>query len=815
VNVLDIPISIGRYEILERVARGGMGALYRARDPVLEREVAIKVMLADFSHDVNGRTRFYREARAIARLQHRNIVTLFDYGEDEGNPFIVMEFLQGQTLAARVKHGPPVPPVQAFATGAQLCTGLHFAHGSGIVHRDVKPANIWLEDDGGVKLLDFGIAKFGDTDVTQAGDVLGSISYMSPEQLAGGTIDGRSDIFSAGIVMYELLTGRRPFQGESPTAIMMKIIHEEAPPLDEVPGAPPKLRGMIAKALEKNPDRRYQRAAEFASELRDLQISIERSLERQQESMRGSQTGTVPDHPVGPAAPHEVPAAQPGSVLPAGGASLPRGIMGGTGGSQPGAQARGGQAGQPGDAPGQARQGGLRGDGVQSGGVQAGGAQSRGSQSPGGHGHPACSQAGGPQSRPPGGAQSRGAEPGQQRGTRQGGARPDVAGAAAGGMLSSGEMVTATHTPGPQALRAPVVAHSSASAPMSADALLMRPAGGSVDSDDPLSDVMIGGREPVVAADAAARARAGRGGSRSRPAWVPAGAAAAIIVAVVVGFLMMRGGPMEVTGGAQAPDGASSASGVNPVAGPGASNASGSSATGKPAANSTSGAAVAAGSLPYPDSGKGSAANSGAAPGDASSASPAAAPLVGGTGAAPAANGAPGAGAGAGAGAGNGAPPVPASSSSASPSSASPSSVPPASSASAVRVMLSGSYPFEVSGDGGVLSRAKARHELSLARPQSLRLRSPEYGLDRRVEVTGKPGETVRLSAPALGRLTVRTTFETCQIFLGGIPLGYPPLSDRPIASGTYRLTLRCPDGDHQTQTVTIPAGATYMALIQ
>ena len=242
VNVLDIPTSIGRYEILERVARGGMGALYRARDPVLEREVAIKVMLADFSHDANGRTRFYREARAIARLQHRNIVTLFDYGEDEGNPFIVMEFLQGQTLAARVKHGPPVPLAQALATGAQLCTGLHFAHGSGIVHRDVKPANIWLEDDGGVKLLDFGIAKFGDTDVTQAGDVLGSISYMSPEQLAGGTIDGRSDIFSAGIVMYELLAGRRPFQGESPTAIMMKIIHEEAPPLDAVPGAPPKLR---------------------------------------------------------------------------------------------------------------------------------------------------------------------------------------------------------------------------------------------------------------------------------------------------------------------------------------------------------------------------------------------------------------------------------------------------------------------------------------------------------------------------------------------------------------------------------------------
>jgi hypothetical protein len=130
-------------------------------------------------------------------------------------------------------------------------------------------------------------------------------------------------------------------------------------------------------------------------------------------------------------------------------------------------------------------------------------------------------------------------------------------------------------------------------------------------------------------------------------------------------------------------------------------------------------------------------------------------------------------------------------------------------------VTLSGSYPFEVSGEAGVLSRARPRHELNLARPQTLRLRAPEYGLDRRVEVTAKPGESVRLSAPALGRLTVRTTFETCQIFLGGFALGYPPIAERPIASGTYRLTLRCPDGDHQTQTVTIPAGATYMARIQ
>ena len=660
---LDIPTSIGRYEILERVARGGMGALYRARDPVLEREVAIKVMLADFSHDANGRTRFYREARAIARLQHRNIVTLFDYGEDEGNPFIVMEFLQGQTLAARVKHGPPVPLAHALAAGAQLCTGLHFAHGSGIVHRDVKPANIWLEDDGGVKLLDFGIAKFGDTDVTQAGDVLGSISYMSPEQLAGGTIDGRSDIFSAGIVMYELLTGRRPFQGESPTAIMMKIIHEEAPPLDAVPGAPPKLRGLIAKALEKNPEKRYQRAAEFASELRDLQLSIE----RQQESVRTSQTDTVPE---------------------------------------------------------------------------------RATQKP----------------------------------SPAGGAMPEA-------MLSSGEMVTVTHTPGPlPAARVRPKKQAASAPPSGADALIMRPAAASGESDDPLSDVMIGGRDTAVPVDVDARRPVVRSGTR--PAWVPASAAAAIIVVVVVGFLLMRGGPVEVTSGAQTPDGASSSSASsagNPSSAPDAPGAS--DATGNP--KPTGGAAGTAGAA-NPGAGASSTDATSTPPSSTSTASGGAANAV--------ANTAPGAGAGAGVGAG--APAVP-------PASSSPSSP-------SVHVMLTGSYPFEVSGaSGGVLSRARIKHELNLTGPQTLRLRATEYGLDRRVEVTAKPGETVRLSAPALGRLTVRTTFETCQIFLGGLALGYPPISERPIASGTYRLTLRCPDGDHQSQTVTIPAGATYMALIQ
>ncbi len=678
--MLDIPTSIGRYEILERVARGGMGALYRARDPVLEREVAIKVMLADFSHDANGRTRFYREARAIARLQHRNIVTLFDYGEDEGNPFIVMEFLQGQTLAARVKHGPPVPLAQALATGAQLCTGLHFAHGSGIVHRDVKPANIWLEDDGGVKLLDFGIAKFGDTDVTQAGDVLGSISYMSPEQLAGGTIDGRSDIFSAGIVMYELLSGRRPFQGESPTAIMMKIIHEEAPPLDEVPGAPPKLRGMIAKALEKNPERRYQRAAEFASDLRDLQITIE----RQQESIRAAQTDTVPEHPAGPAAsaPATPAAKSPGS-------------------SRPGRVTAGCSfAGSPTSEAitrwwrGSRRDAQLRGDG---------------------HGHAHARTAG-------------------------------VAGARGGGGVDRpGRVVDAVRRRDrrlgrsaerrddwrPRGFR-----HRWRARESRADRLAAR----------------VGARERRRGDHRGGRRRLLRDARRSDGShWRRAGVRCRRRRVVFVGRE-----PVGIK-----TDGRFGEQTIGQF-----------------------------GALPGHRQGWRSAVLVGIA------ASPSSAIPGGGTGAvANGANGAPGAGAGAGVGAGAGAPAT------------SPASTASPSAASSVHVMLSGSYPFEVSGDGGVLSRARSRHELNLAGPQTLRLRAPEYGLDRRVEVNAKPGETVRLSAPALGRLTVRTTFETCQIFLGGLALGYPPIAERPIASGTYRLTLRCPDGDQSDTNGDHPGG--------
>jgi hypothetical protein len=254
-----------------------MGVLYRGRDPVLDREVAIKVMAGDFSTDESARTRFYREARASARLQHRNIVTIYEFAEDNGTPYIAMEFLRGQSLQQRMQGGTPPTLVQKLDIVTQLLTGLHYAHEQGIVHRDVKPANIWLLEDGTVKLLDFGIAKIAASTMTSAGSVLGSAFYMAPEQVTGKDVDGRADIFAAGVVLYELLCSHRPFEGESPTVVMMKIVNEEPQPITKfVSDLPPALVAAVMKALSREPARRFPHAGDFGAELRLLRLSAER-----------------------------------------------------------------------------------------------------------------------------------------------------------------------------------------------------------------------------------------------------------------------------------------------------------------------------------------------------------------------------------------------------------------------------------------------------------------------------------------------------------------------------------------------------------
>lgn len=263
-------LILGRYKVLERVGRGAMGVIYRGMDPVLDREVAIKVMSSDFAADgEESRKRFFREARAAAKLQHRNIVTVFEFAEEDGVPYIIMEFLRGRSLAAQNQLDESLPLERKLQIVSELCDGLQYASDNGIIHRDVKPANVWLMDDGTVKLVDFGIAKITTATSTLGKDVIGTAAYMSPEQAEGHPADGRSDIFSVGVVLYELVSGRRPFEAQTPTATLMKIVHEAPPPIASlVPDVPQVLVDVIGRALEKDPAARYQQAGELAAHLR-------------------------------------------------------------------------------------------------------------------------------------------------------------------------------------------------------------------------------------------------------------------------------------------------------------------------------------------------------------------------------------------------------------------------------------------------------------------------------------------------------------------------------------------------------------------
>jgi serine/threonine protein kinase len=266
------PAKFGRYELVERIGHGSLGALYRARDTVLGREVAVKVMAPGFLGDEAAHARFFHEAKAAARLQHVNIVTVFEFGEQEDTPFIVMEFLRGFSLAERMRQSTPMPLREKVDIAIQLCAGLEAAHKQGVVHRDVKPANVWLCLNGTVKLLDFGIATAASSNATVA-DVFASPGYMSPEQIEGREVDTRTDIFSAGAVIYEMLTGRHPFEGDSATAVMLKIVNDAPRRIDgnDLPAA---LKGAVARALEKSPAARYARAADLGRDLKSVKATM-------------------------------------------------------------------------------------------------------------------------------------------------------------------------------------------------------------------------------------------------------------------------------------------------------------------------------------------------------------------------------------------------------------------------------------------------------------------------------------------------------------------------------------------------------------
>lgn len=260
-----IPAKIGRYEIRERLGSGGMGVLYRAVDPALNRPVAVKLLRFN---DDEMRERFMREARAAAGLDHRNIVTIFDVGEHEGQPFIAMEYIAGETVGDLICRRAPLPLAQRVRLIADLCDGLAWAHKSRIIHRDVKPANVMVTQDGTLKIIDFGIARLVDSGMTQTRGIVGTPHYMSPEQLEGRAADHLSDIFSVGLVMYELLSFHRAFPGEVPHVVATHILAAEPRPLSElVPGIDPDLVKVVTRALQKRPQDRYPHLTAMRADL--------------------------------------------------------------------------------------------------------------------------------------------------------------------------------------------------------------------------------------------------------------------------------------------------------------------------------------------------------------------------------------------------------------------------------------------------------------------------------------------------------------------------------------------------------------------
>jgi predicted Ser/Thr protein kinase len=270
---------IGRYLITGRIGRGGMGMVYRAVDETLEREVAVKTLVGEGTLERESRQRFEREAKAAAHLQHANIVTVYELGEDRGVPFIAMELLPGADLETLLRGGEEIPLAEKLDVVVQVCRGLAFAHQRGIVHRDIKPSNVRLLEDGTAKIMDFGIAKYGDTHLTKTGMMVGTVHYMSPEQVRGKPLDGRSDVFSVGVILYELLAGERPFRGEGATQVLYKIVHEEPPPLDL--GAPGdvtwRLQSILSRALAKDPDARYPGAAALADDVAGVLEDVRRA----------------------------------------------------------------------------------------------------------------------------------------------------------------------------------------------------------------------------------------------------------------------------------------------------------------------------------------------------------------------------------------------------------------------------------------------------------------------------------------------------------------------------------------------------------
>ena len=262
---------IGRYEVAATLGQGAMGTVYKAVDPLIERTVAIKTINLNLSKEERAEfeERFYREAKSAGRLNHPNIVTIYDVGEADDIAYIAMEYLDGESLREMLDSGVVLPVDMIGKIAARIADALDYAHKNHVVHRDIKPANIMITPGRDVKIMDFGIAQIPTGSRTQLGTVLGSPKYMAPEQVAGQATDGRTDIFALGVVLYEMLTGTTPFNGDNLSAIMYKVLNEDpAPPSTVNPRVPPFFDRIIRRALAKRPQDRYQTAGEFARDLR-------------------------------------------------------------------------------------------------------------------------------------------------------------------------------------------------------------------------------------------------------------------------------------------------------------------------------------------------------------------------------------------------------------------------------------------------------------------------------------------------------------------------------------------------------------------
>ena len=290
--------TISHYRITEKLGEGGMGVVYKAEDTKLERTVALKFLAAHLLNDEEAKARFLREAKAAAGLHHPNICPVHEIDEVEGKTFLSMAFIKGDSLEARIEQG-PLPLEDVLEIGRQIAEGLEAAHEEGVVHRDIKPANVMVDAKGRATIMDFGLAHLTEASrLTRANQTMGTVAYMSPEQAQGMEVDNRSDIWALGVVLYEMIRGRRPFQGEYDQALLYEIVHEEPAPLTGLrTGVPVELEFVVGKCLAKNRDDRPATANEVARELRTLAEKLKSGHSTVLQATNAAGAGTATPQP--------------------------------------------------------------------------------------------------------------------------------------------------------------------------------------------------------------------------------------------------------------------------------------------------------------------------------------------------------------------------------------------------------------------------------------------------------------------------------------------------------------------------------------